>query len=126
LLGKFSPTDVEGSSHRRDEHETDEPDRLLLYPPRVLGYANQQKIWGQFKVDSVKAVSNERSSAAFEKKLALKDDHKLMIKALVENHESSKSADMAPVSDVIEGKGRGLVILLHGSICCPLLASDRR
>jgi hypothetical protein len=71
-------------------------------------------------------VSNERSSVAFEKQLALKDDHKLMIKALVENHESNKSADMAPANDIIEGKGRGLVILLHGSICCPLFASDRR
>ena len=48
---------------------------------------------------------------AFEHRLVLKPQKKELIKALITIHVSS-SASMT--SDIIEGKGKGLVILLHG------------
>lgn len=48
------------------------------------------------------------NKAAFER-LVLKQDKKDLIEALVTNH-----LEVGSMADVIEGKGNGLVILLHG------------
>ncbi|EXJ63456.1 uncharacterized protein A1O5_11505 [Cladophialophora psammophila CBS 110553] len=114
LLGKYEPTDVEPFSHPHDEQGVGEDEhQCLLYPPRILGYATQQKMWAQFKVQDTTAVPTDLSTA-FEDKLELDRNDKNMIKALVENHESSKDASQAQVNDIIESKGKNLVILLHG------------
>ncbi|KIY04112.1 uncharacterized protein Z520_00804 [Fonsecaea multimorphosa CBS 102226] len=114
LLGKYEPTDVEPFSQAHDEQSADEDaHQRLLYPPRVLGYATQQKMWAQFKVHNTKHVPSDLSNA-FDDKLELDKKDKNMIKALVENHESSKDASQTQVNDIIESKGKNLVILLHG------------
>ncbi|KIW91000.1 uncharacterized protein Z519_08783 [Cladophialophora bantiana CBS 173.52] len=114
LLGKYEPTDVEPFSHPHDEQGVGgDEHQCLLYPPRILGYATQQKMWAQFKVQDTTAVPTDLSTA-FEDKLELDRNDKNMIKALVENHESSKDASQAQVNDIIESKGKNLVILLHG------------
>jgi hypothetical protein len=113
MLGKHGPIDVEVISHRHDGQNKSKDDQLLLYPPRVLGYATQQKSWGQFRVDKTKDVPSELSKA-FDEKLELDKDDKKMLKALIENHESSKAAGVP--QDVVEGKGKNLVVLLHGKL----------
>ncbi|KIW33385.1 uncharacterized protein PV07_00240 [Cladophialophora immunda] len=114
LLGKYEPTDVEPFSQAHDEQGVDiDEHQRLLYPPRVLGYATQQKMWAQFKVHNTTPVPTDLSNA-FKDKLELDEKDKKMIKALVENHESSKDTSQAQVNDIIESKGKNLVILLHG------------
>ena len=50
------------------------------------------------------------NDSVFEKELELDGKVKKMIKALVEQHKNKEVGNL----DLIEGKGRGLVILLHG------------
>ena len=54
----------------------------------------------------------------FKEQLKLKKEYKEMIQALVSSHESknSKKAARPQVKDVVEDKGKGLVILLHGRL----------
>ena len=54
----------------------------------------------------------------FKEQLKLKEEYKEMIQALVSSHESknSKKATRPQVKDVVEDKGKGLVILLHGRL----------
>lgn len=81
----------------------------------VFSYATGGKFWGQFSVKGTEKVSNERATM-FKDQLKLKDEYKQMIQALVSSHESknSKKAARPQVKDVVEDKGKGLVILLHG------------
>jgi hypothetical protein len=88
---------------------------LNIEADTLISYATGDKFWGQFSVDSTEIVSNERATM-FKEQLKLKDDYKQMIQALVSSHESkhSKRAARPQVKDVVEDKGKGLVILLHG------------
>ncbi|KAH7333227.1 P-loop containing nucleoside triphosphate hydrolase protein [Rhexocercosporidium sp. MPI-PUGE-AT-0058] len=93
----------------RDEF-TDSNSRLLLCPPKVLGYSLKLGCWGQFSVDNIRIIdlSGATVSESFDQGLELDEDNKQLLLGVVRNHEE------APFSDVVEGKGRGLVILLHG------------
>ena len=51
----------------------------------------------------------------FEKELQLDENIKTMIKALVEQHNKNESSGNATGGDLIQGKGAGLVIMLHGN-----------
>ncbi|KAJ5432370.1 uncharacterized protein N7458_011526 [Penicillium daleae] len=118
-LGKYTSVDVEDPNEKPDSYDVvsieQERDKFLLCPPRVLGYSTQQKIWGQFKVDAVRRVEPVKIKTAFDTDLQLHQEYKDMIKALVENHtKTNDSKTDRKDMDVIEGKGRGLVILLHG------------
>jgi SpoVK/Ycf46/Vps4 family AAA+-type ATPase len=101
-------------------------DRLLMCPPRVLGYALKVKTWAQFRVDDCTEVAGEDDTRRnyFQDQLQLGDEYKKMLLAFVKSHQSSRQAEPTsrherenaiPSSlDVIEGKGKGLAILLHG------------
>ena len=112
-----------------DDHSEDtEAGRkyLSLLPPRFLGYSTQEKFWGQFKVSSTSKVSDARASM-FKKQLQLDETYKEMIQALVYSHESknSKKGDRPQVRDVVEDKGKGLVILLHGEYIVQLVERSK-
>lgn len=84
-----------------------------LCPPRILGFSLDQKQMLQFKVSRATIISERRSKKSFEKELQLKQTQKGMLLALVDQHES-REKPTTTVEDIIEGKGRSLVILLHG------------
>lgn len=100
--------------------------RLMMCPPRVLGYALKGKMWAQFRVASCTEVSkvDEDQRSYFGKQLQLKKSYKEMLLAFVNTHQSMRSDDAASLDDkqtklpqsldIIEGKGKGLAILLHG------------
>lgn len=98
----------------------------MMCPPRVLGYALNDKMWSQFRLSSLKpdlGQSDERRDY-FDKQLQLDKKYKHLLLAFVNNHETARKGrhpsdaedqDDGPKSlDVIEGKGKGLAILLHG------------
>lgn len=116
----MAPETLEDPSEKTgDVFDVPEESKFLLCPPRAVGYATREKMWGQFKVESIKAIEPRTEASAFDKDLQLDPKYKKMVKALVENHsEFSNKAK----TDVVKGKGQGLVMLLHGKI--PLLFNE--
>ncbi|CZT11514.1 related to TOB3 (member of AAA-ATPase family) [Rhynchosporium agropyri] len=85
---------------------TDE--EYLIASPVVLGFAFAEKLWLEFTVSGVKKIVwNE---GAYDS-LVLEDNTKAIVKALVESHKYHPAES---IDDVIQGKGKGLVAVLHG------------
>lgn len=85
----------------------DREEEYLLAPARVVGFSLRKKVWLQFYIDNITdIVFNEH---AFHH-LVLPSKHKGLVRALVEEHVK----DTNSFDDVIHGKGKGLVIILHG------------
>ena len=89
------------------EPEFSEED-LLIASPVVLGFAFSEKLWLEFSVSGIHDI--EWNQGAFDS-LVLPDNQKSIVKALVESHTFHAAQN---IDDVIQGKGRGLVAVLHG------------
>jgi hypothetical protein len=72
--------------------------------PFVWGFSFAAKQWGRFAVSGLSEIKWRED--AFDQ-LVLEEDKKKLIRALVENSGGS-------FSDIIEGKGGGIIFLLHG------------
>lgn len=83
-------------------------EELLLASPVVLGFAFSEKLWLEFTISGVSDI--EWSEDAFDS-LVLPREQKSVIKALVESHTFHAAHN---IDDVIQGKGKGLVSVLHG------------
>jgi len=116
MLGEHPTYTVEGKEKRYDI-----PDerKNLLSPPRVLGWSTVRKSWCEFMVTEVQQAK-PGNPTIFEHELQLDSKVKRMIKALVEQHNRKDAEDDAANPDLIEGKGRGLVIMLHGRLSASL------
>ncbi|OQN98107.1 hypothetical protein B0A48_15939 [Cryoendolithus antarcticus] len=81
---------------------------LLLTSPVVLGFAFNEKLWLEFSLSGIRDI--EYNEAAFSS-LVLPPNQKSIVRALVESHKfhAAKTID-----DVVQGKGKGLVAVLHG------------
>ncbi|KAH8885985.1 P-loop containing nucleoside triphosphate hydrolase protein [Thozetella sp. PMI_491] len=97
-------------THSGANKENGLEDPSLLLPPRFLGYATKEKVWGQFRV-SVAADPIQKSRKKFEEDLQLNPESKQLIWALVAAHQERQGAQ---IEDVVHNKGKGLVLLLHG------------
>jgi uncharacterized protein DUF7025/ATPase family protein associated with various cellular activities (AAA) len=83
-------------------------EELIIASPVVLGFSFTEKSWFEFAVSGVSdIVWNEN---AFET-LVLPKDHKELVKAQVKSHKFHAAET---IDDVIQGKGKGLVFVLHG------------
>jgi len=83
-------------------------EELLIASPVVLGFAFSEKLWLEFTVSGISdVVWNE---GAFDS-LVLPDNQKSIVKALVSSHAFHPSRS---IDDIIVGKGKGLVAVLHG------------
>jgi hypothetical protein len=94
-----------------------EDDQYVICPARFLGYVMDTKAWAQMPVANVHEIKQKIKVDAFAN-LILEKQAKNLIKSLIGNHEKKKSSaeggDGVVREDWIDGKGRGLVILLHG------------
>jgi len=88
-------------------------EQLLMCSPTVLGFSFGDKMWAEFAVDSIHEIIF--NTGAFDS-LVLPESQKSIVRALVENHSGKgKSEKKQPgIDDIIRGKGRGLVAVLHG------------
>ncbi|KAF4982054.1 hypothetical protein FZEAL_2241 [Fusarium zealandicum] len=94
------PEDVDNLEFTDEEY--------LIASSVVLGFAFSEKHWLEFAVSGVKDIKwNEKAWDS----LVLEDGTKDLIKALV---ESRKYHAANTIDDVIQGKGKGLVTVLHG------------
>lgn len=82
------------------------PDPLLC-PPYAVGYSLSRKDWCRFLVDN---ISPPRWKQSVWDSLVIPDRQKLILQGLVTSHEYPSNARNQP-----EQKGKGLVILLHGT-----------
>ena len=82
-------------------------DDFLICNRTMPGFSLANKRWGYFNVDCIEDV--ELNSRAFDR-LFLAEGQKEMIHSLVQVHTSETS----DFDDVIKGKGKGMVFLLHG------------
>ncbi|KAK3984333.1 transitional endoplasmic reticulum ATPase 1 [Cladorrhinum sp. PSN332] len=112
---EFSQTvnKLDVSKYDADSPLDPENDNFLIFPPRVLGYASREKIWGQFFLGS-KKPRPPKQREKFAENLQLDDKYKNLIDALVQSHENSGESGQKQVEDLVQDKGKGLVLLLHG------------
>ena len=82
-------------------------DQLLLCSATLKGYSLKNKKWLTFSIGSVLDIDYNES--AFES-LVLPEDHKELILALAESQVQHKEN----FDDVIQGKGKGMIMLLSG------------
>jgi len=82
-------------------------DQLLLCSASLKGYSLRNKKWLTFSIGSVKDI--KYNDDAFES-LVLPADHKELILALTESQVANKES----FDDVIQGKGKGMIMLLSG------------
>lgn len=93
---------------KTNEIPTFSDEEYIIASPVVLGFSFNDKMWLEFTVSGVKEITwNEN---AFES-LVLKEDTKSILKALVQSQKSNSAKN---IDDVIRGKGKGLVAVLHG------------
>jgi hypothetical protein len=95
-------------------------DNWLLLPYRLLGCAIEGEFWAQFPVEGItKYIHTDQG--AYEKVLfpESKEHQKATLRNLVLSHLSERDAEKPDgywVSDFVQGKGQGLVVLLHGKL----------
>ncbi|KAJ5137164.1 hypothetical protein N7448_005718 [Penicillium atrosanguineum] len=83
-------------------------EELLVASPVVLGFAFSEKLWLEFTISGISDI--EWNADAFGS-LVLPNNQKSIVKALVESHTFHAAEN---IDDVIQGKGKGLVAVLHG------------
>ncbi|KAK7963558.1 hypothetical protein PG988_010532 [Apiospora saccharicola] len=94
------------------------PDDFLLLPNRVYAYALRERKFFNADVRYLRRLQSEGD--AFES-LKINPKHILIVQAVVASHFQRKEMEERPEfinmmdQDLIRGKGRGLVILLHGA-----------
>ena len=104
-------SEIDGPEDQMDELkilDLDSAERLLYCPAKVLAFSLRDKTWKFVKISELKDVTFREDSF---KKLVIKPKHKTVVKAIVRSHLSKEPT----FRDLIQGKGRGLVVLLHGA-----------
>jgi hypothetical protein len=92
---------------KNEDHLRLSDDDLMICNHLIPGFALAEKRWCYFHVDQTRDV--DFNSRAFES-LLLPQDQKDMIYSLVNIHSDQRVA----FDDVIKGKGKGMIFLLHG------------
>jgi len=87
-----------------DVHEKSE---RMLCPPFTYGFSLTRKLWCRFYIDDISDI--EWNSSALDS-LILPEGRKSVLEALVFSHAFPSGA-----RDEMRQKGKGLVVLLHGS-----------
>jgi len=106
--GDAAAAEVAAAEEDKKALPTFTDEEYLIASPVVLGFAFAEKLWLEFTVSGVKdIVWNE---GAYDS-LVLEDNTKAIVKALVESHKYHPAES---IDDVIQGKGKGLVAVLHG------------
>ncbi|GLB12262.1 hypothetical protein AtubIFM57258_009543 [Aspergillus tubingensis] len=100
-------------------------DSLMLLPPRVYGYVLLSRAWYPLDIDlitNINAIGGDQPDP-FED-IVLPENHRDIVRALVKTHARARGTLGSTATansivkrefDIVKGKGRGLIILLHGA-----------
>ncbi|KAI0550444.1 hypothetical protein F4679DRAFT_542410 [Xylaria curta] len=113
----LSPRPLEEALPGTDDEPTNDEFVVMTY--RVFGFVLRSRKWAQLDLTFLRYENTDaRSSAlsAFDR-LELPDGHREMVKSLVTQHFRDKQSAFArdEQTDLIRGKGKGLILLLHGA-----------
>ncbi|KAI8954915.1 hypothetical protein F4801DRAFT_530445 [Xylaria longipes] len=91
-------------------------EHIILLPPHVYGFILRTRRWATFDIDCLDEIPPSEEGW---NNLVIKKYIKDTVLALVKNHErprGSQATIQGALSsvDLVQGKGRGLIILLHG------------
>ncbi|KAI8718086.1 Protein MSP1 [Fusarium sp. LHS14.1] len=105
-------------------------DELIIMSHRVFGFVLRDRTWAQLDVDYLSDVtdnseggisasgddSDEEDQTAFGR-LILPKGHRQMVLSLISQHFRNKASQKGRDEqvDIVRGKGKGLIILLHGA-----------
>ncbi|KAH8897688.1 P-loop containing nucleoside triphosphate hydrolase protein [Thozetella sp. PMI_491] len=103
----FSPLCFINMNEEIMDREDPPDDVLACLPPTIYGFSFSSKSWRVLRVDRITDVIWNKD--AF-RQLVATDDTKELIQAVVTAHGQR----LISAPDIIEGKGKGLLILLHG------------
>ena len=100
-------------------------DYVMLLPCRIYGYAMLRRKWFPLNINLVSDITlgQVQMTAAGYEDLVLPDGHKKLLQAIVKNQvrdakQECRGQNEDPDEfqmDVVKGKGKGLIILLHGA-----------
>ncbi|KAG9128021.1 hypothetical protein FRC07_006135 [Ceratobasidium sp. 392] len=99
------------TSHWRVNLAEDDPD-LCLLPPDIHGWSFRHKGWDTFLVTHLVPIDFNKDAFGH---LVLQEKYKRLVVAFVNAHTRKDKKSSALISDVVKGKGGGMVMLLHGS-----------
>lgn len=113
FLAGYKERDQQGPDKER---QTLSDNELVLLPRRLFAYILRERKFAQ--VDVVYTRSAKRQTDGF-KNLQLLPGHKRMVQALVDIHFKKRNIDSLEYGDkldfdIVQKKGRGLIVLLHG------------
>ncbi|KAK7539258.1 uncharacterized protein J3D65DRAFT_618031 [Phyllosticta citribraziliensis] len=104
-----------------NERDQIDDEHLLLLPRDVLSFVFRSRSWKYLNVEQMQSIDEAHAhSESGLDQLVMNERHKKMVLALVESHSSGvrkngAGADNESSMDLVKGKGKGLVILLHGA-----------
>ncbi|GFZ51714.1 hypothetical protein JCM24511_09482 [Saitozyma sp. JCM 24511] len=84
-------------------------DNHFLLPPSIHGFSLVAKRWGEFLIDNLQ--DRQWNGTAFDH-LVIPDIYRRAVRGLVDVHVGPMKTQL--ISDVVSGKGQGLIIALHG------------
>ncbi|KAH7072212.1 hypothetical protein BKA63DRAFT_534997 [Paraphoma chrysanthemicola] len=107
--GANSDAKMEGGEDETDnKRHVFTEEELLIASPVVLGFAFSEKYWLEFSLSGIDEIN--WNDEAFDS-LVLGDRIKQNLKGLVSSHRFNAAKT---IDDVIQGKGKGLNVVLHG------------
>ena len=100
-------------------------DYVMLLPFRVYGFAMLNRKWFPLNVNLIEDITPDqvRVTAAGFEDLVLPEGHKKLLRAIVKNQVRDAKQTLSEQEenpeefqmDLVKGKGKGLIILLHGA-----------
>ncbi|KAK3076236.1 hypothetical protein LTS18_013552, partial [Coniosporium uncinatum] len=99
---------IASTTDEAKKEQTFSDEELIIASPVVLGFSFSEKLWLEFSLSGVRDI--EWNSTAFES-LVLPPNQKSIVQALVSTHKFHAAET---IDDVVQGKGKGLVFVLHG------------
>ncbi|KAK5989730.1 hypothetical protein PT974_07989 [Cladobotryum mycophilum] len=134
LIPQDKATDPSASIYPRDISDIKISDRsipeedLLIMSYRVFGYVLRSRKWGKLEKKAANEAAEKeeqqppaqvqikKRDTAFDR-LVLPKGHKEMVLSLIAQHFRDKESSTAQTEqvDLVRGKGKGLIILLHGA-----------
>ncbi|KAK8092391.1 P-loop containing nucleoside triphosphate hydrolase protein [Apiospora kogelbergensis] len=99
-----------------NSEETFDKDDLMIMTHRVPGFVLRNRKWAWLELKHMTEVAIIGEDEGFDQ-LVLPDGHKNMVKSMIQQHFQNRKSIMKEESkktDIVRGKGKGVIILLHG------------
>lgn len=109
MNGMMPPQESKGRVDAAIRPSEMKDEQLLVCSPTVLGFSLDRRVWAEFAVACIEDI--QWSDLPFES-LVIPEKKKNVLQALVRRHNPDDTDEA--FDDFVEGKGKGLIILLHG------------